>query len=98
MTKAEVIAKLTKKTGMDKLEVQVIVEGLFELIKEQMLLGETIHFKGFGKFFNKKRKQKIARNLADNTAIVIGEHYVPVLKPSKAFMQGIKEKLRTTSR
>jgi DNA-binding protein HU-beta len=95
MTKVDVIVKIAKKTGMNKLDVQVVVEELFQLIQASMLTGESIHFKGFGKFLVKKRKQKIARNLSDNTAMVIKEHYVPSLKPYKAFVDQVKENFRS---
>jgi DNA-binding protein HU-beta len=94
MTKAEVIAKLAKKTGIDKLDIQVVVESLFQLIQSAMLEGDSIQFKGFGKFVNKKRGKKLARNLSNNTAILIEEHYVPTLKPSKAFINQVKESVK----
>jgi len=37
-----------------------------------------------------KRAKKIARNISKNTAIVIEEHYIPAFKPSKVFIEKIK--------
>ena len=39
---------------------------------------------------HKKRAKKIARNISKNTAIVIDEHYIPAFKPSKVFVEKIK--------
>ncbi len=94
MTKAEIITKLAKKTGIHKMEVQIVVEELFQLIQSTMLEGKSIHFKGFGKFYNKKRAAKFARNLSDNTAILIQEHYVPSLKPAQSFIDQVREKVK----
>jgi DNA-binding protein HU-beta len=38
----------------------------------------------------RKELKKIARNISKNTAIVIDEHYVPAFKPSKSFIEKIK--------
>jgi DNA-binding protein HU-beta len=55
-----------------------------------MAAGENIYVRGFGSFVNKKRARKIARNISKNTAIVIDEHYVPSFKPSKVFVDKIR--------
>jgi DNA-binding protein HU-beta len=52
--------------------------------------GDNIYVRGFGSFINKKRAKKIARNISKNTAIVIDEHYIPAFKPSKVFVEKIK--------
>ena len=91
MTKAEVIAKITESTGIERAEVQSVVETFFEVIKGSMEKGESIYVRGFGSFINKRRAQKVARNISKNTAIVIEEHYIPSFKPSKQFVKKIKE-------
>ena len=90
MTKADVINEISDKTGIDKSDVQVTVEAFFSVVKNSMAHGENIYVRGFGSFINKKRAQKIARNISKNTAIVIEEHYVPSFKPSKIFAEKIK--------
>ncbi|MBR9998850.1 MAG: integration host factor subunit beta [Cyclobacteriaceae bacterium] len=91
MTKAEVISKISEKTGIDKADVQVTVEALFNVVKNSMADGENIYVRGFGSFVNKKRAKKVARNISKNTAMVIDEHYVPSFKPSKVFIEKIKK-------
>lgn len=90
MTKAEVIAEIADQTGIPKEDVSVTVEAFFSIVKESMAEGNNIYVRGFGSFVNKKRKQKIARNISKNTAIIIDEHYVPSFKPSKMFVERIK--------
>ena len=90
MTKAEVISKISEKTGIDKADVQVTVEALFNVVKNSMAEGENIYVRGFGSFVNKKRAKKVARNISKNTAMVIDEHFVPSFKPSKVFIEKIK--------
>ncbi len=90
MTKAEVIAQIADKTGIDKSDVTTTVEALFKVVKDSMAEGENIYVRGFGSFVNKKRAKKIARNISKNTAIVIDEHFVPSFKPSKVFVEQVK--------
>ena len=90
MTKADVIAKIADQTGIDKADVQITVEAFFSVVKDSMAEGQNIYIRGFGSFVNKKRAKKIARDILKNTAIVIDEHYIPSFKPSKIFVEQIK--------
>ena len=90
MTKAEIIAEIAEQTGIDKADVQTTVEAFFDVVKESMASGQNIYVRGFGSFVNKKRARKIARNISQNTAMVIDEHFVPSFKPSKVFIDKVK--------
>ena len=90
MTKANVISEIANKTGIDRVDVDATIEAFFSVVKNSMAEGEHIYIRGFGSFVNKKRARKIARNISQNTAIVIDEHFVPSFKPSKVFVEKIK--------
>lgn len=90
MTKAEVISEVADKTGIDKADVQATVEAFFKVVKDSMAEGNNIYVRGFGSFVNKKRAKKVARNISKNTSIIIDEHFIPSFKPSKTFIQKIK--------
>lgn len=90
MTKADVIAQIAEKTGIDKADVSHSIEAFFNIVKTSMAGGQNIYIRGFGSFVNKKRKKKIARNISRNTAIIIDEHYIPSFKPAKIFINKIK--------
>ena len=90
MTKAEVIAKIADKTGIEKLDVQASVEAFFSVVKSSMISGRNVYIRGFGSFLVTKRAQKTARNISKNTTIIIPEHFVPTFKPAKVFVDKIK--------
>jgi DNA-binding protein HU-beta len=90
VTKAEVVQQIADKTGIDKADVYTTVEAFFSVIKNSMSDGENIYIRGFGSFINKKRARKVGRNISKNTAMIIDEHYVPSFKPSKVFLEKIK--------
>ena len=99
MTKADIISIISDKTGIDKSDVSTTVEAFFTVVKNSMSDGNNIYVRGFGSFINKKRARKIARNISKNTAIVIDEHYIPSFKPSKVFIEKIKnsERVKTNN-
>jgi DNA-binding protein HU-beta len=94
VTKSEIISEIARKTGINKSNVQLAVEVLFRSIQSAVSERGQVHFRGFGSFLLKKRARKIARNITQNTAIIIEEHYVPSFKPSKAFIDKIKTRVK----
>ncbi len=100
MTKAEVIAQIAEKTGIDKSDVTTTVEAFFNVIKHSMSEGDNVYVRGFGSFINKKRARKVARNISKNTAIIIEEHFIPSFKPAKVFIEKIKtsKKVKTKNK
>lgn len=94
VTKSEIISEIARKTGIGRSDVQLAVEVLFRSIQSTMSERGQVHFRGFGSFLLKKRAKKIARNIAQNTAIIIEEHYVPSFKPSKSFVAKIKARVK----
>jgi DNA-binding protein HU-beta len=97
VTKAEVIAQIADKTGIDKSDVSTTVEAFFNVVKNSMAEGDNIYVRGFGSFINKKRARKVARNISKNTAIIIDEHYIPSFKPAKVFVEKIKTSRKVTA-
>jgi DNA-binding protein HU-beta len=91
MRKADLVNQISEKTGIPKVDVLITLETMFREIKESLGKGENIYIRGFGSFITKKRAAKIGRNIKRNTAVHIPEHYIPAFKPSKEFVQEIKE-------
>lgn len=90
MTKADVIAEIAAKTGIEKVDVQQVVESFFTVIKDNIKEGKNVYVRGFGSFIVKKRAKKVARNISKNTSLIIDEHYIPSFKPSKQFVEEVK--------
>ncbi|MEO5968092.1 MAG: HU family DNA-binding protein [Ferruginibacter sp.] len=90
MRKADLINKISDKTGIPKVDVLVTLESLFKEIKLNLSDGENIYIRGFGSFIIKKRAAKIGRNIKKNIAVHIPEHFIPAFKPSKEFIAEVK--------
>ena len=91
MRKSDLINNISEKTGIPKVDVLVTVESLIKEIKENISKGENIYIRGFGSFITKKRAAKIGRNIKKNVAVTIPEHYIPAFKPSKEFVNEVKQ-------
>jgi len=91
MTKAEIVADIANKTGIEKVAVQAVVESFMESVKETMINGENVYLRGFGSFIIKQRAEKTGRNISKNTTIVIPAHKIPAFKPAKSFINEVKE-------
>lgn len=91
MRKADLIAKISEKTGIAKVDVLVALESFFKEVKDSLEEGENVYIRGFGSFVVKKRAKKIGRNIKKNVAIEIPEHYIPVFKPAKVFTDTVKK-------
>ncbi len=92
MTKADIVNEIAKSTGIEKVQVQQVVESFMENIKETMMAGNNVYLRGFGSFIIKRRAQKVARNISKNTTITIPAHNIPAFKPSKTFAGEVKAK------
>jgi len=95
MTKADIIAEISQKTGIEKVSVQVTVEAFMQSIRNSMSEGKNIYLRGFGSFVIKKRAEKTGRNISKNTTVIIPAHYIPAFKPAKTFVQKIKKNVKS---
>ena len=90
MTKADIVIEIAKSTGVEKVQVQAIVEAFMESIKTSLTQKNNVYLRGFGSFIVKKRAKKVARNISKNTTITIPEHNIPAFKPAKSFAAKVK--------
>lgn len=91
MRKADLVAAISEKTGVPKVDVLVTLEYFFTEVKDSLSNGENVYIRGFGSFVIKKRAKKIGRHIKKNIAIEIPEHYIPSFKPAKIFVDQVKD-------
>ena len=94
MTKAEIVAEIANKTGIEKVAVQASVEAFMETIKNSMVTGQNVYLRGFGSFIIKKRAEKTGSNISKNTTLIIPAHNIPAFKPAKTFVNKVKNHVR----
>ncbi len=94
MRKSDLVATISEKTGVPKVDVLVTLEMFFKEVKNSLAEGENVYIRGFGSFVIKKRAKKIGRHIKKNEAIEIPEHFIPSFKPAKIFVEQVKENVK----
>lgn len=98
MTKADIVTRISDKTGMEKADVQATVESFMKEVRNSLEAGENVYLRGFGSFIIKKRAQKTGRNISKNTTILIPAHNIPSFKPAKTFVESVKKKVKVNTK
>ncbi len=91
MTKAEIVASISEKSGIEKADVLRVVEDLMVEVKSYLNQGNNVYLRGFGSFIVKERAEKTGRNISKNTTIKIPAHNIPAFKPAKVFVESVKK-------
>lgn len=98
MTKADIVAEVSEKTGIEKIVVQASVEAFMKSIRESLAKGNNVYLRGFGSFVVKRRAEKTGRNISKNTTIIIPAHNVPAFKPAKSFVEKVKRNVAVSDK
>ncbi|MFN2260644.1 MAG: HU family DNA-binding protein [Psychroflexus sp.] len=91
MTKADIVANISERLGLEKGDVQVTIETFMDEVKNSLEGGDNVYLRGFGSFIVKTRAEKTGRNISKNTTIKIPAHNIPAFKPAKIFVEGVKQ-------
>lgn len=92
MTKAEIVNEVAKSTGIEKVQVQSVIEEFTKVVKDSIIAGEPVYLRGFGSFIVKHRAEKAARNITKKMTMTLPAHNIPAFKPAKVFVNAVKEK------
>jgi len=90
MTKADLVANISERLGMEKNDVQATIETFMDEVRTSLESGDNVYLRGFGSFIIKTRAAKTGRNISKNTAIRIPAHNIPAFRPAKAFLENVK--------
>ena len=90
MTKADIVNEISKNTGIDKATVLAMLKPM-ETVKNSLAENENVYLRGFGSFIVKHRAQNSSQYFK-NTTMVIPAHNIPAFKPSKSFVNMVKQK------
>jgi integration host factor subunit alpha len=83
MTKAELVEEVYDAVGFSKKDSAMLVDQVFETIKETLEEGEKLKVSGFGNFVVRNKKARIGRNPQTGEEIEISARKVLTFKPSQ---------------
>ena len=92
MTKSALIEKIAEKVeGLSKKQTEVIVETLFDTIKESLANGGKVEISGFGNFRLRSRNARKARNPKTGEAVEVPPKKVPYFKVGKELREMVNK-------
>jgi len=84
MTKAELVEKVSDKVdGLTKKQTEVIINTIFDSIKDALATGDKIEIRGFGSFKIRARKEREGRNPKTGSPVSVPAKKVPFFKAGK---------------
>ncbi|HDH53031.1 MAG TPA: integration host factor subunit beta [Nitrospirae bacterium] len=94
MTKSVLIEKLSEKLeGLSKRQTEVIIETIFESIKESLAKGGKVEVRGFGNFRLRSRDARKARNPKTGESVDVPPKKVPYFKVGKDLREMVNRDL-----
>ena len=93
MTKSDIIKEVAEGTGLTKVEIEAVLEGIILSVSESLKRGERVDLRGFGSFLVKHRVARDARNPATREIVKLQERFVPVFKVSKLLKEEVNKSL-----
>ena len=84
MTKAELVEKVSEKVeGLTKKQTEVIINTIFDGIKDALSAGDKIEIRGFGSFKIRERREREGRNPKTGSPVSVPAKKVPFFKAGK---------------
>ena len=93
MTKSDIIKEVAEGTGLTKVEIEAVLEGIILSISDSLKRCERVDLRGFGSFLIKHRSAREARNPATREIVKLQERFVPVFKVSKLLKEEVNKSL-----
>lgn len=89
MTKADIVEIVFERVGFSKKDVGVVIEEIFETIKNTLEKGEKVKISGFGNFTIRHKRARRGRNPQTGTEITIDQRRVMTFKASQLLKKAI---------
>jgi integration host factor subunit beta len=84
MTKAELIERVAEQVqALTKRQTEIIVNAVFNSIKDTLAQGEKIEIRGFGSFRLRQRRSRDGRNPKTGAPVMVPAKRVPFFKAGK---------------
>ncbi len=83
MTKEELIHALAERTGFTKVDLRRVLDGMVDIIKNELASGGYVKIVGFGVFRTREAKPRVGRNILKGESCEIPKKIVPVFTPGE---------------
>lgn len=90
MNKTELIAEMSSKAELTKVDTEKALKAFIDVVTEEMVKGEKVQLVGFGTFKVTERAERQGRNPSTGESMVIPASKSPKFKAGKALKDAIK--------
>ncbi|MDR0880513.1 MAG: HU family DNA-binding protein [Clostridioides sp.] len=92
MNKAELVSKMSEKSGLTKKEAEVALNAFMNSVEEALVKNEKVQLVGFGTFETRERAARQGRNPRDPEQVIdIPASKAPVFKAGKGLKDMINK-------
>lgn len=84
--------EVAAKAGIKPQDAAVVVDTLFDLLKEKMTTGEKVIVKGFGTFERREVQARMMKNPATGADLAVPAKFKPAFKAADAFRTELSDK------
>ena len=89
LTKKDIVNSIYMQIGFSKKISEILLEDIFNVIFQNILLEKKVKIAKFGTFTLRKKKERIGRNPKTKEEKIISERNVVLFKPSKELKEYI---------
>ena len=89
VTRARLADEVAETAGIPHGKADVVVDTVFETIKEALKSGTEVEIRGFGSFRLRNRKERLTRNPRTGAPVLVPPKRVPFFRPGKAMRQRV---------
>jgi nucleoid DNA-binding protein len=98
MTKADIVDRIAKGTGLTRKETAAVVDGFLSMITFALQSGERIELRGFGTFCLRHRRKKVVANPKTGVIMQIPDRICPDFKPSPHLKAAVARELKESEK
>jgi len=82
---------VSEKTGLNLLDAKLIIASFFDAMKAELAKGKRIELRGFGRFFVREKKSRVAKNPKNGQKVYIDHKFNPTFKISDRIVKKLNE-------
>lgn len=92
LTKAELVANVSNKTGATKTQTEKIIKATMDVIQKSLEKKTSVTLVGFGTFTVGERKARNGRNPKTGKPLKIPASTVPKFRPGKSLREAVNKR------
>jgi integration host factor subunit beta len=89
MTRAQLIDRVARRSGVDRSKAEAVVREIFDTMSSALSDGKSIELRGLGSFTVRRYAPYRGRNPRDGSAVEVGEKLLPHFKVGRPFRRRI---------